>query len=79
MRSGPIGNDLDQCVAQEAGEEFARANLIAYRSFGRCPHMTTMGGVAFDLPEDVSDVRDGVLRFVRGAGCTADRAKPRPA
>ncbi len=23
-----------------------------------------MGGVAFDLPEDVSDVRDGVLRFV---------------
>jgi hypothetical protein len=35
MRSGPIGNDLDQYVAQEPREEFVRANLMAYRSFGR--------------------------------------------
>src|ERR1022692_1771082 len=41
MRSGPIGNDLDQCIAREPGEEFIRANLMAYRSFGRC-HMTTI-------------------------------------
>ena len=26
MRSGPIGNDLDQCVAQEPSEESARGN-----------------------------------------------------
>jgi hypothetical protein len=24
MPSGPIGNDLDQCVAQEAGGKFAQ-------------------------------------------------------
>jgi len=27
MRAGPIGNDLDQCVAQEPSEESVRGNL----------------------------------------------------
>jgi len=27
MRAGPIGNDLDQCVAQEPSEELVRGNL----------------------------------------------------
>ena len=27
MRAGPIGNDLDQCVAQEPSEESIRGNL----------------------------------------------------
>ena len=27
MRAGPIGNDLDQCVAQEPSEESLRGNL----------------------------------------------------
>lgn len=56
MRAGPIDNDLDQCVAQESGEELVLGNLhcgppffgIVFRlgQFG-----DVLRGVAGDLRE----------------------------
>ena len=57
MRAGPIDNDLDQCVAQESGEESVCGNLHRGPPFF---------GIGFSLGQ-FGDVLRGVAGDLREA------------